>query len=199
MGDISSDPLSKSDSPQDPEEDLFQEWNPLDPLPEYTRAWGPDIRRPSELPANFDRRIDPAHIFVFSRHPVTGIEKDYYVTPRPCSYCTKIRQVCSRSRPLCRRCSVSGDPHRVCEWEDGWVKLPGPRCPKPKLKTAGSGGKEGKASSGKKKTRTLAPTPLASGGSRVHEHGSPEPPHKRRRTSLTEVWTGVFLLYCGQS
>lgn len=194
MGDIPSDPTAKADSQQDPEE-LFPAWNQHDPLPEYTQTW-PSIRRPSELPANFDRRIDPAHIFVFVKHPISGIEKEYYVTSKPCSYCTKVRQVCSRTRPLCRRCSVSGDPHRVCEVEDGWVKLPGPRCSKPKLKAAGGGNKDGHGSSGKKKSRAHVPSPLSTVDttidSRAYEQGSPEPPYKKRRTHSTEVRTNIY-------
>jgi hypothetical protein len=137
-------------------------WNPHDPLPEYTREWGPYLSRPTELPEDYDVRIDPAHIFVFNPHPVTGIEKPMYVTTRSCDYCSKIRQVCSRSRPYCQRCAVVADPQRACTVEAGWVRLPGPKTPKPRGGAArASGANDDKPTGGGKKTRAIAPTPLA--------------------------------------
>lgn len=146
-------------------------FDPSKPLPDYTRSWGDQLRRPTKLPDHYDTRIDPNHIFLFAVHPVTGIERDFYVTPKPCEYCARIRQVCSRSRPSCQRCTISGDPDRVCHVEDGWVKLPGPKCEKPKLqkrpmvrlggKTVGT---RGSSPSGTvpapKRTRTIAPHPI---------------------------------------
>ena len=101
------------------------------PLPPYTAAWGPQLARPTTLPDSYDKRIDPEHIFVFSVHPVSGIKRPFYVTARPCENCAKIRQVCSRTRPQCRRCVVGC---KDCVVGDGWVKLSGPKCEKPKLK-----------------------------------------------------------------
>ncbi|EKM50058.1 uncharacterized protein PHACADRAFT_153372, partial [Phanerochaete carnosa HHB-10118-sp] len=149
----------------------FAPFDPAEPLPEYTRSWGPHLRRPPQLPHQYDTRIDPNHIFLFAVHPITGIKRDFYVTPKPCEYCAKIRQVCSRSRPSCQRCAVSGDPDRVCHVEDGWVKLPGPKCEKPKLQkrtaNASRDEKQAKARSSTsdsmpvpKRARTLAPHPF---------------------------------------
>ena len=50
-----------------------------EPLPEYTASWGPNLRRPAKLPEHYDTRIDPAHIFVFTVHPITGIEREMRV------------------------------------------------------------------------------------------------------------------------
>lgn len=191
MGDISSELLANSDSPQELEEEVncFPEWNPLEPLPEYARAWGLGIRRPTELPAGYDERIDPAHIFVFPKHPVTSIDKPYYVTALPCTYCAKIRQVCSRTRPHCQRCSVSGDPNRVCFYDVGYVKLPGPRLPKSRTRAADKDGADVS-----EKTSALAPVSSESDNlsqavqlvtSSAHDSSTPEPPHKRRRTSTS--------------
>ncbi|GJE93213.1 Zn(II)2Cys6 transcription factor [Phanerochaete sordida] len=146
----------------------FAPFDPAEPLPEYTRSWGPHLCRPPQLPEHYDTRIDPNHIFLFAVHPITGIKRDFYVTPKPCEYCAKIRQVCSRSRPSCQRCAVSGDPDRVCHVEAGWVKLPGPKCEKPKLqKRAGKDGKPAKARASTsdnqpaaKRARTIAPHPF---------------------------------------
>ncbi|KAI0085768.1 hypothetical protein BDY19DRAFT_391256 [Irpex rosettiformis] len=103
------------------------------PLPEYTKDWGPHLFRPTKLPDNYDTRIDPAHIFVFTVHPITGIQRDFYVTPKPCDYCAKVRQLCSRTRPHCLRCRARENAGQ-CVFEDGWVRLPGPKCAKPKRK-----------------------------------------------------------------
>lgn len=144
---------------------VFPPYSPSDPLPEYTRAWGTHLRRPDSLPPNYDTRIDPAHIFLFSVHPITGIKRDFYVTPKPCEYCAKIRQVCSRTRPLCHRCAVSGDNTRICSVEEGWVKLPGPKCEKPRLQKRVSDMRNPRASSETedspppKKARYIAPSP----------------------------------------
>lgn len=150
----------------------FQDFDPSLPLPSYTQSWGHFLRRPTKLPDNYDTRIDPNHIFVFAVHPITGIKRDFYVTPKPCEYCAKIRQVCSRSRPFCHRCTISGDPHRVCRVEDGWVKLPGPKCEKPKLQKKLLGPKTATLPSSSsppssvpvaKRARTIAPHPLDEG------------------------------------
>ncbi|KAI0825740.1 hypothetical protein BC629DRAFT_19897 [Irpex lacteus] len=109
------------------------------PLPEYTKNWGPHLYRPAKLPDNYDTRIDPAHIFVFTVHPITGIQRDFYVTPKPCDYCAKVRQLCSRTRPHCGRCGAREE--RQCVFEEGWVRLPGPKCLKPKRKRD-EGGKD---------------------------------------------------------
>ncbi|KAI0698362.1 hypothetical protein BC835DRAFT_1413137 [Cytidiella melzeri] len=122
------------------------------PLPDYTTSWGPHLHRPSKFPDNYDTRIDPAHIFVFTVHPITGIERDFYVTPKPCDYCAKVRQLCSRTRPQCSRCG-SRDNGRVCVFEEGWVRLPGPKCMKVKRKSEGG---EGGALKKPKKPRTSA-------------------------------------------
>ena len=150
------------------DQDLSHQFDPSEPLPDYTRSWGAHLRRPSQLPEHYDTRIDPSHIFLFAVHPVTGIKRDFYVTPKPCEYCAKIRQVCSRSRPSCQRCAISGDPDRVCRVEAGWVKLPGPKCEKPKLQkrstTLALRAKAGGRSSSPLdtipiRTRTIAPHP----------------------------------------
>ena len=124
------------------------------PLPEYTKNWGPHLYRPTKLPDNYDTRIDPAHIFVFTIHPITGIQRDFYVTPKPCDYCSQVRQLCSRTRPHCSRCGAREEP-RQCVFEEGWVRLPGPKCVKPKRQREESetdAGKEKRA----KKARTAA-------------------------------------------
>ena len=105
-----------------------------EPLPDYTKTWGPNLYRPPMLPDHHDTRIDSAHIFVFTVHPITGIERDFYVTPKPCDYCAKVRQVCSRTRPHCHRCSLHPEKFVECVVEEGWVRLPGPKCQKPKRK-----------------------------------------------------------------
>ncbi|KAI0343310.1 hypothetical protein BDW22DRAFT_1356923 [Trametopsis cervina] len=187
---------SKEPSPTFP-----TEWDPNEPLPEYTRSWDTSghLRRPVKLPEEYDKRIDPSHIFIFSRHPITGIEKDFLVTPKPCDYCAKIRQVCSRSRPICHRCSATGDPNRLCTVEKGWVKLPGPKCVKPKLKgrTLTQANEDSDATPSS--TRSLPPrkaklhasasrengsVPRSGSGTPVvsSRAGSAEPPNKRRRT-----------------
>lgn len=193
MSDIPSDSNSRQeDVPAFP-----TSWNPLDPLPEYTRCWGPHLRRPTRIPDEYDNRIDPAHIFVFSRHPITGIQKDTYVTPKPCDYCAKIRQVCSRSRPFCQRCAVAADPERTCNVEDGWVRLPGPKCKKLKLRVSRNAADDESSpsvsnTSPSRKARVIAPT--------FHEDPGPsqrisepfpyspqaEPPSKRARLAQTE-------------
>lgn len=174
MNDLLSDPnlgLPPLSGRLEEPEFTFAPFDADEPLPEYTHSWGPHLRRPSQLPEHYDTRIDPNHIFLFAVHPITGIRRDFYVTPKPCEYCAKIRQVCSRSRPSCQRCAVSGDPDRVCHVEDGWVKLPGPKCEKPKLQkrtpTAGKEGKQAKARSSasdsmpaSKRARTIAPHPF---------------------------------------
>ena len=175
LSDTMTDPLA-DDSPNGHDQELpqypFSEFDSSLPLPHYTVTWGPHLRRPTKLPDNYDTRIDPNHIFVFAVHPITGIKRDFYVTPKPCEYCAKIRQVCSRSRPFCHRCTISGDPHRVCRVEDGWVKLPGPKCEKPKLQKRQLGSKpatlpssSSPPSSGPvpKRARTIAPHPLDEG------------------------------------
>lgn len=182
MSDLLSDPnlheeaLARQLQLQEQELELssFAPFDPSEPLPEYTRSWGAHLRRPAALPEHYDTRIDPNHIFLFAVHPITGIKRDFFVTPKPCEYCAKIRQVCSRSRPSCQRCRLSGDPDRVCHVEDGWVKLPGPKCEKPKLQKRpppmvlqGGDGKSAKVRSstsdnmpGPKRARTIAPHPF---------------------------------------
>ena len=168
-------------------------WNPLDPLPEYTRSWGPHLRRPTRLPDEYDTRIDPTHIFVFSKHPITGIEKDFYVTPKSCEYCAKIRQVCSRSRPLCQRCACAATAVRTCTVEDGWVRLPGPKCKKFKLRVAKTAesecGASGSRSIPPRKARAIATTLQQDPGLNVRKRQSAthlpqvEPSKKKFRAS----------------
>lgn len=136
--------------------------NALDqePLPDYTKSWGPNLYRPKKLPENYDTRIDPAHIFVFTVHPVTGIERDFFVTPKPCDYCAKVRQICSRSKPHCQRCAVNADNIRACVVEEGWVRLPGPKCVKPKRKLPQESEGETKASKKSKKSTSSPVTPV---------------------------------------
>ncbi|KAF7793518.1 hypothetical protein EIP86_004632 [Pleurotus ostreatoroseus] len=101
------------------------------PLPDYTADWGEDLSRPTELPEFYDHRIDLEHIFVFAKHPLTGVTRPLYVTPRSCENCQKAKQVCSRTRPTCKRCDLG---NKVCVAGEGYTKLGGPKCEKPKLK-----------------------------------------------------------------
>lgn len=133
-----------------------------EPLPSYTKSWGAHLSRPTELPDSYDDRIDADHIFVFSVHPVSGIKRPFYVTSRACENCAKIRQVCSRTRPSCRRCETAG---KRCVVSDGWVKLSGPKCEKPKLKKSKDDEEEEPPSKKAKpdiphtRTRSLRPHP----------------------------------------
>lgn len=204
MSDIPSDSNSRPDAlaRREDAQAFPMPWNPLDPLPEYTRCWGLYLRRPDKLPDDYDTRIDPAHIFVFSKHPVTGIDKETYVTPKPCDYCAKIRQVCSRSRPFCQRCAVAADPERTCIVEDGWVKLPGPKCKKVKLRHARLAAEDeaianGSLSSSARRTRVIAPTPQQDPGPSVRKFEAPsillqkEEPNKRPRLAQTDLVASV--------
>lgn len=178
------------DDSQDNEEELpiYPPYDPTLPLPEYTRAWGWSefLRRPAQLPDEYDKRIDPMHIYVFTTHPITGIQKPYYVTPKPCDYCIKIRQVCSRTRPLCQRCVGTNGPARSCVMDEGFMKLPPPRCSKPNMKKKARG--DDKAVP--KKARAIAPTPQRGGGAKTKTVSPPtrppqevsvEPQAKKRR------------------
>jgi len=122
-----------------------------EPLPDYTKSWGPNLHRPLKLPEQYDTRIDPRHIFVFTVHPITGIERDFYVTPKPCDYCAKVRQICSRTRPFCARCGAHTEKARSCAMEEGWVRLPGPKCAKPKRN------READDDGGRKKVKKVKP------------------------------------------
>ena len=128
-----------------------------DPLPAYTSTWGPGVARPATLPLAYDRRVDPAHIFVFAVHPVSGIERDFYVTPRTCVYCTSIRQACSKTRPRCWRCVAAG---RACDFVDGWSRLSGFK-PKLKAQTRADGQREAGSSESNDRQSRLAANPFA--------------------------------------
>lgn len=202
MNDLDSNPdlqfgsFAKPPQEQDLAQFAFPPFDPAEPLPEYTRSWGAHLRRPTTLPEHYDTRIDPNHIFVFAVHPITGIKRDFFVTPKPCEYCAKIRQVCSRSRPSCQRCTTSGDPDRVCHVEDGWVKLPGPKCEKPKLqkKSQSDMAKDGKASRARsstadnpplvKRPRTLAPHPFDESLSPLSSTPTPSSSHQTYTPTL---------------
>ncbi|KAI0792200.1 hypothetical protein C8Q75DRAFT_624563 [Abortiporus biennis] len=102
-----------------------------DPIPDFVVDWGHDARRPEKLPEFYDTRIEPAHIYVFPRHPDSGQEGDFYVVSKACTHCKRLRQRCNRGRPYCDRCYSTRHP--CVPHASGWDELPRPKGDRPRL------------------------------------------------------------------
>ncbi len=105
------------------------------PLPDFVVRWGHSVQRPRNLPEDYDKRINPADIFVFPRDPTTGADKWFYVVPKGCTKCQRLRQRCNRGSP-CDRCARSGTP--CIKLSNGWDELPLTKIIKKTSKSAAS-------------------------------------------------------------
>lgn len=92
------------------------------PLPDFVLNWGNSVQRPPYLPEKYDDRIPSAFIFAFPFHPLTGAEGWFYVVPKGCTHCQKLKQRCDRGSP-CGRCSCSGN--NCVRVGEKWDELPG--------------------------------------------------------------------------
>jgi hypothetical protein len=102
------------------------------PVPNYAKEWDKAVYRPKTLPTVYDSRVDPEHIFALPEHPFTGEELEYYIVAHRCTNCARVRQVCSRGDPACRRCvnkKLSCIPV-----ETGYVEVPLPKTVRPTLR-----------------------------------------------------------------
>lgn len=110
-------------------DDIEDTCSPDDPIPEYARSWGPTLRRPTEFPDDYDRRIATSAIFVFPEHPETCTPGPVYVVAKGCDHCKKVAQRCMRGQP-CARCASTGKPCIVTR--QGWELLPKAKEAKPR-------------------------------------------------------------------
>ncbi|GJE90615.1 hypothetical protein PsYK624_067590 [Phanerochaete sordida] len=102
------------------------------PLPDYAKKWHSTVYRPKRLPDVFDPRIDPAHIFAMPFNPDTEEQGEYFIVANRCTMCARVRNVCSRGDPACRRCA---EKDLTCIPQGaGYVELPLPRLKKQPLR-----------------------------------------------------------------
>lgn len=159
------------------------------PLPDYAKKWHPAVYRPKRIPEAYEPRIDPAHIFALPFNPDTEEEGEYFIVANRCTMCARVRNICSRGDPACRRCverQLSCVPYGP-----GYVELPLPRMKKQPLKQEVQALKKSLPdapyyrdhSASIAKTMAMPPESASAlrKGTRSVEQGSVSPAQKKRR------------------